>query len=163
MKEGKKEVIIGIKDRQRAEFDRNLEGTEKLEEGEGNNKKDGKEVMMELDISSHVANTGRLTLKELNQNSSITDGERKGNERNVGNRWRKKERQEKNEIIQDNENNREVRKSCRHKKEWQKEKEEEGVLDELGDGKRMKLQRLGKDFNYKEEKVANLDWPQSHQ
>lgn len=45
--------------------------TEKLEEGEGNNKKNGKEVMMELDISSHVEDTGRLPLKELNQNSRI--------------------------------------------------------------------------------------------
>lgn len=35
MKEGKEEVIIGSKDRQKAEFDRNLEGIEKLEEENG--------------------------------------------------------------------------------------------------------------------------------
>lgn len=31
MREEKEEVVIETKDRQRAEFDRNLEGTEKLE------------------------------------------------------------------------------------------------------------------------------------
>lgn len=35
MKEGNEEVVLETKDRQRAEFDRNLEGTEKLEEGKG--------------------------------------------------------------------------------------------------------------------------------
>lgn len=93
-----------------AKIDRNLKGTKKLEEWEGNNKKDGKKVMMELDISSQVEATGRLPLKELNQNSTIRDGEGKGGERNIGSRWKRKERQEKNEIIQGNENNREVRK-----------------------------------------------------
>lgn len=44
---------------------------EKLEEGKRNNKKDGKEVMMELDINSHVEDTGRLPLNELNQNSRV--------------------------------------------------------------------------------------------
>lgn len=54
--------------RKRAEIDR------KTRRGEGNNKKDGKEVMMELDISSQVEDTGRLPLKELNQNSRIRYG-----------------------------------------------------------------------------------------
>lgn len=39
------------------------------------------------------------------------------------------------------------KKSYGYKKEWQKENEEEGVLKKLGNGKRLKLQRLGKDFN----------------
>lgn len=78
VRERKKEVTIGKKDRKMAEIDRNLKGTEKLEEVEGNNKKDGKKVMMELDISSQVEDISRLPLKELNQNSRIRDGEGKG-------------------------------------------------------------------------------------
>lgn len=86
-----------------AEIDKNLEGTEKLEKGEVNNKKDGKKVMIELDISSQVEDTGRLPLKELNQNNRIKDGEGKSGERNIRSGWRRKKRQEKNETIQGNE------------------------------------------------------------
>lgn len=80
----------------------------------------GKAVMMDIECNDQLEQSNRTPLKELNQNSQLGVGEEKSTERNVGNRWRRKDRPEQNAMLQDKENHGGVGKGCGTKREWQK-------------------------------------------